>query len=253
MATAEKPAPTQVAGPPAKQAEAPPVMNQLSLEDGKTENAIVPHESSKQDAGALAVVESPSKEKLMNDQELSRSAPQTPPETPEKKSKISPGKRGSNLKAEAFAVAHSKRVEHEAEAYIEAEVRKAEAEAEKKKAIAEKEKMKEEANAQELLKKEEVRADLTVHNAVLKADKIVEQAKQKGVLIKANAKELSEKHIAEAITVCERTKAAAEEAKEKKMAEIKDKAETMIASGELIPSDNSKGFGQRMKESLICH
>lgn len=46
-------------------------------------------------------------------------------------------------------------------------------------------------------------------------------------------------------------KAGIEEGKSKKMAEIKDKAETMIASGELV-TPNHKGVGQRLKENLIC-
>lgn len=247
MAEAPRPQTTPaLEHPPVKQGgPESPAKNQLSLED--TNKSLVPA-GSKENAGAMTVLDSPTKEKGMND---SRSAPNSP-NTPEQTlAKISPGKRGSNLKAEAFAVAHSKRVEHEAHAYIDAEVRKAEAHAEKLKALAEKEKIREAARAVEMLKKEEQRAETVVHEAVLKAEKLVAQATEKANIIKANAKEASEKHIADSTTKCESDKASAEEQKGKKMAEIKDQAEIMLASGELIPSEH-KGVSQRIKEHLIC-
>jgi hypothetical protein len=110
MAEAPRPPTTQAAEPPQS------TMNQLSLEDGNHSKAVVPHEGSKENAGALTVANN-----------------NVSPVSPDEKrvAKISPGKRGSNLKAEAFAVAHSKRVEHEAHSYIDAEARKAEAHAEK--------------------------------------------------------------------------------------------------------------------------
>lgn len=65
--------------------------------------------------------------------EASRSAPTSPgaPTATKSGTDMSPGKKGSNLKAEAFADAHSKRVETEAQAYLESEIRKAEAHAER--------------------------------------------------------------------------------------------------------------------------
>jgi ribosomal protein L11 len=86
--------------------------------------------------GSMVPYDSPEKLKL---QQESRSGPNSPT-TPDgqlvrKPHNISPGERGSNLKAEAFADAHSKRVEAEAKAYIDAEARKAEANAEKQKVL----------------------------------------------------------------------------------------------------------------------
>ncbi|BBN17005.1 hypothetical protein Mp_7g11180 [Marchantia polymorpha subsp. ruderalis] len=186
--------------------------------------------------------------------EASRSAPTSPgaPTATKSGTDMSPGKKGSNLKAEAFADAHSKRVETEAQAYLESEIRKAEAHAERLSAKAEKDRMNAEAKALEARKKEDQRADQLVHATEIKVDKIMSQAKEKALLIKASAQEEAEKLIADANTKAQRTCAETTELNKREVAVIEDKVAQMKAAGE-FPLPQHKGLGQKIKAKFSGH
>ncbi|KAH9322541.1 hypothetical protein KI387_017180 [Taxus chinensis] len=157
-----------------------------------------------------------------------------------------------NPRAEALAEAHRGRVEAEATAYFESEIRKLEAKAQKLRAKAERQRMHEEAKALEARKREDVRAEQLLQNAEVKAEKILSKAREDAQRIKAHACEHTEKSIAEAHTRAERWKAEIEETKKKDLAEITERVHMMIAIGELPSAQHNKGVVTRMKQSWSC-
>ncbi|KAG0616417.1 hypothetical protein M758_5G113700 [Ceratodon purpureus] len=155
-------------------------------------------------------------------------------------------------KAEAFLEARKERVEVEANAYLESEIRKVNARAHTAQALAEKKRMHEEAKALELKKREELHAEQLLSNAEVKADKIMEHAKQEAAKVKAHVYEQTERTIADVTARAEREKAAEEEARKTGIAELVDEVEQMKATGEL-PIHEKKGVITRLKEKVVGH
>ncbi|CAK9212998.1 unnamed protein product [Sphagnum jensenii] len=114
-----------------------------------------------------------------------------------------------NQKAEMLAKARKERVEAEAHAYLQAEIRKIEARAQTAIAKVEKKRLAEEAKALKKKRREEQRAQQVIYNAQIRAEKIITKAKEKALMITAKANEEAEEAIADANIRAERVSSCA--------------------------------------------